>query len=279
MLEVNGETKQLAIIGNPVSHSFSPQMHNYISEKMNLNYVYTALKVEENGFEAALEGIRSMGFAGVNITSPYKFRAYDKMDILSDRARRFGSVNTCVNRGGVLYGYNTDAEGFYLSLKREGIEIKDRDILFIGAGGVTRPVMMYFADIGAKSISIVNRTVSKAEALAACTRELCGYDVTVGIDKKHYDVVINTTTVGMHPDTDKCPVSDMPYVDSETAVADMIYNPEKTKFLQLAESKGAKTVNGLGMLIYQGIIAYELFTGVKLPDSIYDELLKNVFKK
>ena len=279
MLEVNGETKQLAIIGNPVSHSFSPQMHNYISERMNLNYVYTALKVEEDGFEAALEGIRSMGFAGVNITSPYKFRAYDKMDILSDRARRFGSVNTCVNRDGVLYGYNTDAEGFYLSLKREGIEIKDRDILFIGAGGVTRPVMMYFADIGAKSISIVNRTVSKAEALADCTRELCGYDVKVGIDKKHYDVVINTTTVGMHPDTDKCPVSDMPYVDSETAVADMIYNPEKTKFLQLAESKGAKTVNGLGMLIYQGIIAYELFTGVKLPDSIYDELLKNVFNK
>ena len=279
MLEVNGETKQLAIIGNPVSHSFSPKMHNYISEKMNLNYIYTALKVEENVFEAAIEGIRSMGFAGVNITSPYKYRAFQKMDVLSDKARRYGSVNTCVNRDGVLYGYNTDAEGFYLSLKREGIEIKDREVLFIGAGGVTRPVMMYFAEIGAKSISIVNRTVSKAEALADCTKELCGYDVTVGIDKKHYDVVINTTTVGMHPNVDKCPVDDMPYVDSETAVVDMIYNPEKTKFLQLAEGKGAKTANGLGMLIYQGIIAYELFTGVKLPDSIYDELLKNIFNR
>ena len=93
------------------------------------------------------------------------------------------------------------------------------------------------------------------------------------------DVVINTTSVGMHPNIDKSPVYDMPYVDEHTAVADMIYNPEKTLFLKLAEEKGAKTVNGLGMLIYQGIVAYELFTGAELPDSIYDELIKNVFGK
>ncbi len=279
MFEINGETKQLAIIGNPVSHSFSPQMHNYISEKMGLNYVYTALKVEENGFVAAIEGIRSMGFAGVNITAPYKIRACEKMDVLSERAKRFGSVNTCVNKNGVLHGYNTDAEGFYRSLIREGIEVKDRDVLFVGAGGVTRPVMMYFAEIGAKSISIVNRTEAKAQKLADDTRALCGYGVEVGITKKHYDVVINTTSVGMHPNIDKSPVYDMPYVDEHTAVADMIYNPEKTLFLKLAEEKGAKTVNGLGMLIYQGIVAYELFTGAELPDSIYDELIKNVFGK
>ena len=279
MLKVNGETKQLAIIGNPVSHSFSPKMHNYISEKMNLNYVYTALKVEENDFDAAIDGIRAFGIAGVNITSPYKSRAYDRMDVLSDRAKRYGAVNTCVNRDGVLYGYNTDAEGFYLSLKREGIEIKDRDVLFIGAGGVTGPVMMYFADIGAKSISIVNRTISKAEELAKITREMCDCDVNVGIDKKHYDVVINTTTVGMHPDINKFPVNEIPYIDNETAVADMIYNPDKTMFLKMAEKKGAKTINGLGMLIYQGIIAYELFTGAKLSDTIYDDILKDVFKK
>ena len=180
MFEINGETKQLAIIGNPVSHSFSPQMHNYISEKMGLNYVYTALKVEENGFDAAIEGIRNMGFAGVNITAPYKIRAYEKMDVLSERAKRFGSVNTCVNKNGVLHGYNTDAEGFYRSLIREGIEVKDRDVLFVGAGGVTRPVMMYFAEIGAKSISIVNRTEAKAQKLADDTRALCGYGVEVG---------------------------------------------------------------------------------------------------
>ena len=146
MFEINGETKQLAIIGNPVSHSFSPQMHNYISEKMGLNYVYTALKVEENGFDAAIEGIRSMGFAGVNITAPYKIRAYEKMDVLSERAKRFGSVNTCVNKNGVLHGYNTDAEGFYRSLIREGIEVKDRDVLFVGAGGFTRGMIEALKD-------------------------------------------------------------------------------------------------------------------------------------
>lgn len=279
MFEINGETKQLAIIGNPVSHSFSPQMHNYISEKLGLNYVYTALKVEESGFDSAIEGIRSMGFAGVNITAPYKIRACEKMDVLSEKAKKFGSVNTCVNRNGVLYGYNTDAEGFYRSLQREKIEVKDRDILFVGAGGVTGPVMMYFAEMGAGSISIINRTESKAQKLAEYTRTQCGYDVMVGIDKKRYDVVINTTTVGMYPDIDKSPVSDIFFIDENTAVADMIYNPEKTAFLKMAENKGAKTVNGLGMLIYQGIVAYELFTGVKLSDSIYDEIIKNVFKK
>lgn len=279
MFEINGETKQLAIIGNPVSHSFSPQMHNYISEKLGLNYVYTALKVEKSGFDSAIEGIRSMGFAGVNITAPYKIRACEKMDVLSEKAKKFGSVNTCVNRNGVLYGYNTDAEGFYRSLQREKIEVKDRDILFVGAGGVTGPVMMYFAEMGAGSISIINRTESKAQKLAEYTRTQCGYDVMVGIDKKRYDVVINTTTVGMYPDIDKSPVSDIFFIDENTAVADMIYNPEKTAFLKMAENKGAKTVNGLGMLIYQGIVAYELFTGVKLSDSIYDEIIKNVFKK
>ncbi len=277
MSDINGKTKQLAILGNPVSHSFSPAMHNYISKKLGNNYVYTAFEIADDDFEKAIEGIRTLGFAGVNITSPFKFRAVEKMDVLSECAKKYGSVNTCVNKNGVLYGYNTDAEGFYLSLKREGVEVADKDILFIGAGGVTKPVMMYFAEFGAKSLSIVNRTVEKAQAIADSVWEHYNYNVEIGINKPHYDIVINTTTVGMHPDTDRCPVSDMPYVDEKTAVVDMIYNPEKTLFLQMAQKKGAKIINGLGMLIYQGLIAYELFCDTKLPDGIYDELLENVF--
>lgn len=279
MSSINGKTKQLAILGNPVSHSFSPAMHNYISEKLGNNYVYTALEVAEGDFDAAIEGVRTLGFAGVNITSPFKFKAVEKMDILSESAKKYGSVNTCVNKNGVLYGYNTDAEGFYRSLKREGIEVCGKDILFIGAGGVTKPVMMYFAELGAKSLSIVNRTKEKAQAIADSVAEHYNYNVEIGINKPHYDIVINTTTVGMHPDINSCPVTEMPYVDEKTAVVDMIYNPEKTLFLQMAQKRGAKIINGLGMLIYQGLIAYELFCDTKLPDGIYDELLENVFNK
>ena len=279
MHSINGRTKQLAILGNPVSHSFSPKMHNYISKKLGNNYVYTALEVADDDFDVAIEGIRALGFAGVNITSPFKVRAVEKMDVLSERAKKYGSVNTCVNKNGVLYGYNTDAEGFYLSLKREGIEVCGKDILFIGAGGVTKPVMMYFAELGAKSLSIVNRTYEKAQAIADSVREHCSYNVEIGINKKHYDIVINTTTVGMYPKINCCPVDDMPYVDENTAVVDMIYYPEKTLFLDMAQKRGAKILNGLGMLIYQGLIAYELFCDTKLPDGIYDELLENVFNK
>lgn len=279
MIEISGHTKQMAVIGNPISHSFSPQLHTYIAKRLGLDYVYTALKVREEELGAAIEGVRALNFAGINITSPYKFRVLDMMDVLSDKARRYGSVNTCVNRDGKLYGYTTDADGFYRSLLIEGIDVADKDILFIGAGGATQPVVLLFAELGAKSIAIQNRTVEKAKKLAEYTKEITGFEIGIGINKPHYDLVVNTTTVGMHPDIDKCPISDMPFVDENTAVADMIYNPEKTLFLQMAEEKGAKTVNGLGMLIFQGIIAFELITGEKVPDGMYYDIMKILQEK
>lgn len=279
MREVTGDTKVLTIIGDPVSHSFSPVMHNYISQKLGMDYVYTALNVKKNDLKAAIEGIRALGIAGANITSPHKFEALALMDELSDKARRFGSVNTLVNKNGKLSGFNTDADGFYRSLIRSGANIEKSDILFIGAGGATKPVITLFADKGAKSISIINRTEEKARDICRHVKGVSGYDVEIGDKKKHYDIVINTTTLGMHPYEDQCPVSEMPYADEGTLAADMIYNPEETLFLKMAKKRGAKTVNGLGMLIYQGMIAYELFTGAKLDDGIYDELLINVFKK
>lgn len=279
MLEITGKTRQLALLGNPVSHSLSPQIHNYISDRLGLDYIYTAMPVDKHNFKSAIEGVRALNFAGVNVTSPYKIDAYNLVDVLSEEAKLYGSVNTVVNQNGVLYGYSTDAEGFYKSLLREGSDVLGKDVLFIGAGGVTKPVMVHFARLGAKSISIINRTKEKALDIADYVNEVCGFQVQVGITKKHYDVVINTTTVGMHPNVDKCPVEDMSYVDESTTVCDMIYNPEKTLFLKMAEKKGAKIMNGLGMLIYQGLLAYELFTGVKLDYDIYDEILENVFAK
>ncbi len=277
MRDITGKTRQLAILGNPVSHSFSPQMQNFMAQKTGQDLVYTALEVNKNEFDDAIKGLKAMNFKGVNITSPFKFRAYELMDVLSDKAKKLGSVNTCVNRDGVLYGYNTDADGFYRSLLYNNIQVKDKDILFIGAGGATQPVMILFAEEGAKSITIHNRTIEKAQKIADYTKSVTGYNVKVGMENRHYDVVINTTTCGMHPQENLLPVENIDFIDSGTAVADMIYNPEKTLFLKKAEEKGAKIMNGLGMLIFQGIIAFELFTDTSLDDSIYEDILKEVF--
>ncbi|MCX7714456.1 MAG: shikimate dehydrogenase [Clostridia bacterium] len=279
MFEINGHTKQLAILGYPVEHSFSPQMHNFISEKMGLNYVYTALEVSPDKLKDAIEGIRAMKFAGVNITAPHKYEVMKYIDEISEQARKFGSVNTVVNKCGKLVGYNTDADGFYRSLLHEGIEIKDRDVLIIGAGGASKPVCVLFSQIGAKSITLVNRTKEKAEELAEYIHTVCGYKISTTHCRNHYDVVINTTSAGMYPQLEECPLDDMSFIDKKTAVADMIYNPSETVFLKRAKKAGAKTINGLGMLIYQGIIAYELFTNIKLPENIFETVTKEVFSK
>lgn len=277
MINIDGHTKQLAIFGDPVDHSFSPQMHTFISQKMNLNYVYTALEVKPENLKAAADGIRAMNISGVNITAPHKYEVMKYLDEISDEAQKFGSVNTVVNRGGKLIGYNTDAHGFYRSLQKNDINPAGMDILILGAGGAAKPVCMLLAMKGAKSITLLNRTQSKADALAVSVKNAVGYTVNTKKELSHYDLVINTTAAGMAPQLDKCPLEDMSFIDGSTAVADMIYNPPKTVFLQRAEANGAKIMNGLGMLIYQGLLAYELFTGTTLPENMYDIVKCEVF--
>lgn len=279
MFELNGNTKLLSIIGDPVEHSHSPQMHNFLSEKYKHNYVYTALRVHPDNLKDAICGIRAMGIAGVNVTAPHKFKVMQYLDEISPDAKKFGSVNTVVNKQGQLVGYNTDAEGFYQSLIYAGCDIAGKDILIIGAGGATQPIVILFAQKGAKSITIKNRTQKNADRLAEYVKSVTDYEIKTMPDAEKYDVVINTTSVGMHPDIDASPIDDYSFVDKNTFVADMIYNPEETLFLKNCRERGAKTVNGLGMLIFQGIIAYELFTGTKLPDDSFECIKKEVFGK
>lgn len=279
MFELNGNTKQLAILGYPVEHSFSPQMHNFISEQMGKNYVYTALEVKPGSLKAAVEGLRALGFAGVNVTAPYKYEVMNYIDEVSSQARLLGSVNTVVNHDGKLVGYNTDARGFYQSLLYKGAEVKGKNLLILGAGGATKPISVLFAQEGANSITIVNRTKAKAEALADYVRQICNYKIETRRALSHYDIVINTTSLGMYPNVEGCPLEDMTFVDEKTVVCDMIYNPEKTVFLKKAEKQGARIINGLGMLIFQGIFAYELFTDTKLPVDMYERIAREVFKQ
>ncbi len=277
MREVSGHTKQLCIIGYPIEHTFSPNMHNFISEMVGADYVYSAFEVKPEDLGDAVRGIRALGIAGGNVTAPHKKAVMGYLDEVSEQAQLLGSVNTIVNKDGRLIGYNTDADGFLMSLTANGVSVSGRDILIFGAGGVTMPTVIRLIQEKPASITVINRTVSKAERLRDEVKASVGFEINTEKKLSRYDVVINTTSAGMEPQLDKMPTDDLSVIDKNTAVADMIYNPEKTLFLQEAEKRGAKIINGLGMLIYQGIIAYELFTGVKLDRDMYKKIAHGVF--
>lgn len=283
MLEINGHTKQLGIIGNPVEHSFSPKMHNFISEQLNNNYVYSAWQVETENLKNAIAGVRALGIKGINVTAPHKTEVMKYLDVITDGAKKLGSVNTVVNKDGVLYGYNTDADGFCMSLLKSGFEIKNSNILVIGAGGVVRPTLIKLIENEPRCITLVNRTKEKALSLADDILTVTGYKIKTELDKMSFDIVINTTSAGMKPQLDVLPIDniseieDLSFINDKTCVVDMIYNPDETLFLKSARERGAKTINGLGMLIYQGIIAYELFTDTELPENMAEKIKKEVF--
>lgn len=285
MLEISGKTKQLGIIGYPVEHSFSPKMHNFISDSLGNDYVYSAWRVSPENLKAAAQGMRALGIRGINVTAPHKVEIMKYLDEISPQALELGSVNTVVNRDGHLCGYNTDADGFYRALAAEDIYLTDKKILVLGAGGVVRPTLIRIAQENPKSIVILNRTQSKAKALADELKSKTGRNIISELNDKEFDIVINTTSAGMAPQLDALPtdsiteLDNLDFINENTAVVDMIYNPDETKFLNEAKKRGAKTLNGLGMLIYQGIIAYELFTETKLSDDIAQIIKREVFKR
>ena len=278
MIEIDGKTRLLGLMGYPVEHTYSPQMHNYISRVYNQNYAYSALCVKPENLADAFRGLGALGYAGVNVTAPHKKAVMQYIDYIDDTAKLYGSVNTVKFENGKTYGYNTDADGFYLSLLNAGIEIIGKDVLILGAGGAARPVCVKFALLGAKSITIINRTQKNADELAAFVEKNCKCKIYTRREHSRYDVVINTTSVGVEPNTDACPMSDFSFIDKNTAAADMIYNPAETLFLKKMKQSGVRAMtNGLGMLIYQGIVAYEIFTGIKIDHKIYDDIKREVF--
>lgn len=284
-MKIDGHTKQLGIIGMPVEHSFSPKMHNFISDKLEMNYVYSAWAVEGENLKAAIDGVRALGIKGINVTAPHKKAVMEYLDEISEQAKLLGSVNTVVNREGKLFGYNTDADGFCMALESAGIEIKNKKILVIGAGGVVKPTVTRLTQEKPGNITIVNRTKSKAQELAAAIEKQTGFKITTEFNELDFDIVINTTSAGMAPQLDALPtdaideIDNLDFINKNTAVVDMIYNPDKTRFLKLAEEKGARIVNGLGMLIYQGLLAYELFTDIKLTTDMAELVKKEVFNR
>ncbi|MBQ8541124.1 MAG: shikimate dehydrogenase [Clostridia bacterium] len=271
-MNITGKTVQLGVIGNPISHSISPQLHNTMIEKTSLDYVYSAFRVREGEVGKALDGMRALNIRGFNVTIPHKITAHDLCDEVDPFAKKMGACNTLVNTDGVIKGYNTDGPGFVRALKYKGVEVVGKSVAILGAGGAAAGVAMALADSGAAVIAIVNRTREKAEALA---KKINRYHPNVATACDGYtgvDILVNTTSVGMN--SDKSPVDSMDGLNENAVVCDIVYCPRETALLKMAKEAGFKTVGGIGMLINQAVIAFELFTNTKVDEKVVDYLYR-----
>jgi shikimate dehydrogenase len=273
MAVVDVNTKLVALLGNPLGHSFSPAMHNKAFEILGLNYFYLPIEVTSNDLKDVVRGISKMNFAGYNVTIPHKIQIMALIDRVDELAKNIGAVNVVTLKNGISTGYNTDGEGFVRSLEAgTGISVPGKRFFIVGCGGAARAIAMTLASKGAKKIFICNRTENKAHDLVAeinAKVRPCGEavrmdpsEIQAGVHQA--DVLINTTSIGMHPDEDRLPISEE-LIPEGLIVSDIVYNPVKTKLLQVAEKKGCKIVTGLGMLVYQGAEGFKLWTGAEPP--------------
>ena len=269
-MDVSGRTKIVGIFGYPIDHTLSPVMHNSAFDETGLDIRYIAFKVTPEALPDAVQAVRSLNLLGVNITVPHKENVIPLLDSVNDEASFIGAVNTVTNKDGILTGFNTDGRGFISSLTEEGIAIDGKDIAIVGTGGASRAISYYLSEKAAR-LSLYDIDHAKAEKLAGDLSSIRGninlIDSMENIAKP--DIIINATPLGLKPD-DPLPV-DPGFIDSDMTVCDLVY--KTTSLLKEAGKRGAKTIDGSGMLLWQGVLAFELWTGVKPPVDIMRKAL------
>ncbi len=286
-ITIDGQTQLIGLIGWPVAHSFSPAMHNAAAADLGLNTVYVPLAVHPQDLQAAVAGLPALGFRGVNVTVPHKQAVMPFLDTIEEGAKHIGAVNTIVincdlakERGPwQLSGTNTDWLGFLADLESLQVTIERRDCLVLGAGGSARAVVYALAQAGGV-IHLLARRIAQAEQLAADFSSVAEVNVdslsALAARAAHLEapLIINTTPLGMSPDSASSVwPDDLPFADGAT-VYDLVYNPANTRFMRQAETAGCQTSNGLGMLIQQGALAFELWTGKKPDSAVMKEALQ-----
>ncbi len=278
-MEVSGKTKVFCVIGDPIEHSLSPIMHNAAFKHLKIDAVYVAFNVKENMLEDAVKGMRSFGICGMNVTMPHKTAIIKYLDESDPVARFVGAVNTVLNAYGKLLGFNTDGVGALRALEENGVKTKGKRILLLGAGGAGRAIAFQLAQ-EADELVILNRDVNKARLLADTLRRKFNKNVvgdsllpsTLKDWIKDVDVLINATSVGMHPHQDETPV-DKSLLRPELAVMDIVYNPVETRLLKDAKSVGAQVIYGTEMLVFQGAVSFEIWFNRPAPVNVMREAI------
>ncbi len=283
MQEVNGKTGVLGIFGKPVEHTLSPAIHNTISEELKKDLIYVPFHVEDD-IEAAVKGAYAMNVKGINVTVPYKQDVIPHLVSIDENAKKIGAVNTLVRAEGGFRGYNTDMMGLSRAMDNHEIEIEDKNVIILGAGGASRAAVYMCMLRKARVIYLVNRSLDKAMALADEMNELFQRKTIYPIAVEDYKkvpvdsyVMLQCTSMGLK-EGDGLLINDDEFYDMAECGYDLIYNPAVTPFMRALNQRNIPVYNGLTMLLYQGIIAYELWNDIKIDEKLCKRVL-NVLKR
>lgn len=275
-MEIDGKTRLIGLIGNPVEHTLSPVIHNGISKRMGISSAYVPFKVEEDELELAVKGAYALNVLGMNVTVPHKNHVLDAVVEMDEAAETIGAVNTLVRTDSLhgFKGYNTDWLGLRRQMEEDGISLCNQTVVILGAGGAAKAVVYMCLKEGADKIYLLNRTFEKAEEIAlhmnsprVVPLKLSDYDKI----KEEDLIVFQATSIGLYPNIDQVVLEDEAFYKKVCVGVDLIYNPANTRFMQLVTEQG-EAYNALKMLLYQGVIAYELWHEKKIEQAVIDDV-------
>ena len=269
-------------LGYPIDENPSPEMYEAGYKALGIPWRYQLMEVKPENLKAALEGIRALGFEGVNLTIPHKIAAVAYMDRLSESARLIGDINTVINRDGELIGDNTDGKGFVIGMEKRGVSLEGKRIVLLGAGGAARAIAVECALAGAKELTVAARREEPGKELCIVIQNMdCCKSSFIkwvpGLQIPDCDILINATNSGLYPDSG-CPDICYENIKEGMIVQDIITNPAETLFLKKAKEKGALTFDGLSMLVYQGALAAQMWSGELPPAEAMYKALEQIFK-
>lgn len=287
MKDIKGTTRICGLIGNPVEHSISPLIHNSLAEFENIDMAYGTFRVNQGEVKKAVDGAFALNILGMNVTVPHKQEVIAALSDIDPLAEAIGAVNTLVRTENGYKGYNTDILGLERELSDAGIKLENNRVVILGAGGAARAIAFLCADKKAAEVIIINRTRTKAEDIANAVNKHFNKEVTKVLGLDEYDrlegnsyIMIQTSSVGLYPHNDDVIISDEAFYERASVGVDIIYNPAETMFMKLIKKQGKKAYNGLKMLLYQGVSAFELWNGVTVPDDtikkVYDLMKKEI---
>jgi len=288
---ITGHTELIGLIANPIRTSKSPMMQNTAFEALGLDFVYLVFEVDNSTLKSAVEGLRALGAKGFNVSMPNKSEVIKYLDEISPEASLCGAVNTVVNRDGHLYGTNTDGKGFVLACAEKGFSLKGKKITLIGAGGAATAISMQCALDGVAEISIFNgndkfmeKAIANAEKINAntsCKAKAFCLDDTDALRREIESsyLLANATGCGFGVPAGPCLIPDETYLRKDLKVVDIIYSPEKTHLLEMAEEVGCECMNGVRMMLHQGAAAFKLWTGKDMPLDKVKQTLDEISSK
>ena len=294
-MEINGCTRTIGLMGNPIEHTLSPLIHNYISRSLDISNVYVPFKVTNKGLEEAVKGAYELNILGLNVTVPHKTNVMEYLTDVDERAMHIGAVNTLVRDDSMhgYKGYNTDLLGLMRQIDEDGIDLAGRTVVILGAGGAACAVVYMCLIKGAKKIYILNRTYNKAKMLSDRMNRLvkegkidvCDTSVNL-LNISDFDeidgnnlIVFQATSRGLAPNIDDVVIDAPSFYDRIDVGVDLIYNPACTRFMKLVKEHGGRAYNALKMLLYQGVTAYELWNKIEIDDNVLEEVYIELKRK